>query len=395
MKRKKLWAWLIAVAIAIVLIWVFLLRKEEQHIAFETTLPAQKDISEKVTATGTIQIVDTVAVGTQVSGIIKAIYVDYNSKVKKGQLLAEIDPTLLQAQADQIKGNLAAARSTVTYQKATFDRQKQLYETGAISRSDYDNAANSYNTALANKSSIEAQLRSANQNLLYTRIYAPLDGIVLSRNVSVGQTVAASFSTPTLFVLAKDIHKMVVYASVDEADISQVSVGEHATFTVDAYLDNTFNGMVTEMRLQPVTSANVVTYSTLINVDNAEEKLKPGMTATITIYTKEARNAWTIPVKATRYSPAPELGKEYHLVHLNDKTADEPGTAYVWVKNNLFLTQKKIRTGLNDNTHMAVLSGLQPTDTVIIANPAISETAAAAGGSPFMPKFPSRKKKQS
>lgn len=395
MKRKKLWAWLIAVAIAIVLIWVFLLRKEEQHIAFETTLPAQKDISEKVTATGTIQIVDTVAVGTQVSGIIKAIYVDYNSKVKKGQLLAEIDPTLLQAQADQIKGNLAAAQSSVTYQKATFDRQKQLYETGAISRSDYDNAANSYNTALANKSSIEAQLRSANQNLLYTRIYAPLDGIVLSRNVSVGQTVAASFSTPTLFVLAKDIHKMVVYASVDEADISQVSVGEHATFTVDAYLDNTFNGVVTEMRLQPVTSANVVTYSTLINVDNAEEKLKPGMTATVTIYTQEARNAWTIPVKATRYSPAPELAKEYRLVHLNDKTADEPGTAYVWVKNNLFLTQKKIRTGLNDNTHIAVLSGLQPNDTVIIANPAISETAAAAGGSPFMPKFPSRKKKQS
>ncbi|RYZ47281.1 MAG: efflux RND transporter periplasmic adaptor subunit, partial [Sphingobacteriales bacterium] len=178
MRKKKVVLWVIITAVVIFLIWLLMLRKKEQQTAFETTQPTIGNIAKKVTATGTVQIVDTVAVGTQVSGIVKAIYVDYNSVVKKGQLLAEIDPTLLQAQADQIKGNLVSAQSTVNYQKANFSRQKQLYETGAISRADYDNASNTYNGAVASVSSIQAQLRSANQNLQYTKIYAPIDGIV-------------------------------------------------------------------------------------------------------------------------------------------------------------------------------------------------------------------------
>lgn len=393
MKKKKAIIWTIVLAIALLLVWFLVIRKEERKVAFETGMPVTGNISEKVTATGTVQIVDTVAVGTQVSGIVKTIYVDYNSTVKKGQLLAEIDPTLLQAQADQIKGNLASAQSNVNYQKANFNRQKQLYETGAISRADYDNASNGYNGAQASLNSIQAQLRAANQNLQYTKIFSPIDGLVLTRNVSIGQTVAASFSTPTLFVLAKDISKMVVYASVDEADISQVAVGQKASFTVDAYLDDVFQGSVTEMRLQPTTSSNVVTYSTLINVDNTAQKLKPGMTATITILAKEAQNALLIPVKATKYTPAGTLGKEYRIEPLREEIRDGTAAASVWVKNGNVLQQKKISTGINDNIQIQVLAGISLKDTLVLSNPTTAEMSAATGNSPFMPKMPSRKKK--
>lgn len=393
MKKKKVIIWTIVIAVICFLLWFTVIRKEEQKVIFETAFPATGDISEKVTATGTVQIVDTVAVGTQVSGIVKAIHVDYNSVVKKGQLLAEIDPTLLQAQADQIKGNLASAQSNVTYQKSNFNRQKQLFETGAISRADYDNASNTYNAAVANLSSIQAQLRSADQNLKYTRIYSPIDGIVLSRSVSTGQTVAASFSTPTLFVLAKDISKMVVYASVDEADISKVAVGQKAAFTVDAYLDDVFNGTVSELRLQPTISSNVVTYSTLINVDNTAQKLKPGMTATISVMSKEAQHTLLIPVKATKYTPAPGLDKKFKIEPLKEEPGESSTVASVWVKDGNTLRQKKIKTGINDNTHIEVLGGLTQTDTLIIATPSAAEATQAAGSSPFMPKMPSRKKK--
>jgi HlyD family secretion protein len=205
--------------------------------------------------------------------------------------------------------------------------------------------------------------------------------------------VAASFSTPTLFVLAKDISKMVVYASVDEADISQVAVGQKASFTVDAYLDDVFQGSVTEMRLQPTTSSNVVTYSTLINVDNTAQKLKPGMTATITILAKEAQHALLIPVKATKYTPASTLGKEYHIEPLREEIKDGTRSASVWVKNGNVLQQKKISIGINDNTQIQVLAGLSAKDTLVLSNPTAAEVSAAAGSSPFMPKMPSRKKK--
>ncbi|MFT4060963.1 MAG: efflux RND transporter periplasmic adaptor subunit [Edaphocola sp.] len=390
-KRNKIILALVSV-IGVVLLSLYFFRDKERVISWETTMPTNGDIAEKVTATGTIQILDTVAVGTQVSGIVKSIHVDYNSVVKKGQLLAEIDPTLLRAQADQISGNVAAAQSALKYQEGNFDRQKQLYATGAISKADYDNALNTYNSAKASLASAQAQLRSANQNLSYTKIYSPLDGVVLSRSVSEGQTVASSFSTPTLFTLAKDITKMVVYAGVDEADISQVSANMKATFTVDAYLNHIFNGRVSDVRLQPSVSSNVVTYPTLIEVDNSEKKLKPGMTATITIYSKEANNVLLIPVAALKFSPESIAGKELRIKPL-PPAEQKNNASSVWVKNGNSLEQKAIATGLNDNTHVEILSGISAKDTVVTAATVAAGTSASqSSGSPFMPKPPSRSK---
>lgn len=394
MKQKKIIIWSVTILVLLFLVWFFFLKKEKQEVRFTLAGPTVGYIAETVTSTGTVQIVDTVTVGTQVSGIIKSIHVDFNDKVKKGALLAEIDPTLLQATADQIRGSLAQSQANLTYQTANFDRQKKLYQVGAISKSDYDNAASAYNSARANVQSIEAQLRSANQNLSYTKIYSPLDGVVLSRNVSVGQTVAASFNTPTLFVIAKDITKMQVNASVDEADISHVAVGQKATFTVDAYLNNVFNGTVGTIRIDPTVSSNVVTYPTLINVDNSAEKLMPGMTATITIFSKEVDSALLIPVKATKFTLTADPGKDYKIEPLKETVEKDMHTKTVWVLNGKVLEQKKIITGLNDNTHIQVLSGLNKTDSVVTDMTGGKAQASAQGqsASPFMPKFPSRRK---
>ncbi|PZF74574.1 efflux RND transporter periplasmic adaptor subunit [Taibaiella soli] len=394
MKKRKIIIYSITAAVLLFLVWFFFLKKEKQEVHFTLAGPTVGHIAETVTSTGTVQIVDTVTVGTQVSGIIKSIHVDFNDKVKKGQLLAEIDPTLLQATYDQIKGSLAQSQASLTYQAANYNRQKQLYEVGAISKSDYDNATSTFNAAKANVASITAQLRSANQNLAYTKIYSPLDGVVLSRNVSVGQTVASSFSTPTLFVLAKDITKMLVNASVDEADISHVSVGQKATFTVDAYLNNVFNGTVGTIRIDPTVSSNVVTYPTLINVDNSSEKLMPGMTATITIFSKEADSALLIPVKATKFTLMADPGRDYKVEPLKEAVEKGGHEKTVWVLNGNVLQQKKITTGLNDNTHVQVLSGLNKTDSVVtdMNGGKAQATTQGQSASPFMPKFPSRKK---
>src|SRR6185312_714875 len=236
-------------------------------------------ISNSVTATGTVQPVDTVAVGAQVSGTIQNIYVDFNSTVKKGQLLATLDKSLFTDQVNQDQGNLQNAESNLQYQQQNFNRQTQLYNAGAISKADYETAQSAFNTAAAQVRSSKAVLAAAQRNLSFTNIYSPIDGTVLTRNVSEGQTVASSFNTPTLFSIAKDLKKMQVRAAVDEADIGNVKKGQDVTFTVDAFPDDVFKGSVQEVRLQPAVSANVVTYVTIINANNNDMKLKPGMTA--------------------------------------------------------------------------------------------------------------------
>jgi len=408
-----------AVLIAILLIWLIFFHKKEVPVTVLAEKPTTGYIAQSVTATGKIEPVDTVTVGTQVSGIIQYLYVDFNSKVKKGELLASLDKSLLQATLDQFKGNLLNAQSQLVFAKNNFNRQELLFKTDAISKADYDSALNTYDAAKAGVASVQAEVRSAQKNLSYADIYSPIDGVVLNRNVSIGQTVAASFSTPTLFIIAKDITKMEVEANVDEADIGDVKAGNRSSFTVDAFINDQFAGTVTEVRLHPSVSSNVVTYTTIINAPNDDMKLKPGMTANIVIYTKEVNNAMLIPAKALAFTPDSSLMNKYQIVgkvshkdmhkaaaggnpsanqvsHSAKSRTDTSGVnkqkALVWVLQGTKLVQKRIEIGLNDNTHVEVLSGLTTDELVatgISSGPAAAPASSSVGASPFMPKRPS------
>ena len=409
---------IVAILVVLVLIWFFFIRKPTPPVVLTTQKPTKGYIAQSVTATGRIEPVDTVTVGTQVSGIIKYLYADFNSKVKKGQLIAELDKSLLQATLDQYNGNLQNSQSQLVYAKNNFNRQNLLYKTDAISKADYDSALNTLNAAQASVVSAQAQVRSATKNLSYADIYSPIDGVVLNRNISTGQTVAASFSTPTLFVIAKDITKMEVEANVDEADIGDVKAGERASFTVDAFINDQFAGTVEDIRLHPSVSSNVVTYTTIINAPNDDMKLKPGMTANIIIYTKEVKDALLIPAKALSFTPDSSLMKDYEIVgkighkgsrkkaattgvtddnaqaaHTGKSRKDSTGvtkqTAFVWVLDGKKLSRKKIQTGLNDNTQVEVLGGLTANDAVvtgITGGATGTASATKAGASPFMPQ---------
>ena len=401
-KNKKWLYWVVGGIIILGAVWFFFIREKEVKIQLETVNPEMGEISNSITATGTIQPVDTVAVGTQVSGIIKNIYVDFNSTVKKGELLATLDPDLLQYQSQQIKANLQNAKSNLAYNEINITRQSQLYKVGAISKADYDVATNQYNVAKAQVGSVTAQLSTANKNLSLTNIYSPIDGTVLNRNVSEGQTVASSFSTPTLFSIAKDLTKMRVRASVDEADIGNVKVGQKATFTVDAFPDETFYGEVSEVRLHPTVSSNVVNYTTIINADNSSLKLKPGMTANITIYTEVLNNSMKIPVAATSFRPDSLVIKKYKVNSpfangkkhekgqgkKQNKGSENKNEAAVWIiAKDSTISRKKIKTGMDNDTEIQVVSGLNKNDNIITGYKVLSKKSS--GGqtkSPFMPQ---------
>lgn len=401
-KNKKWLYWVVGGIIAMGAVWFFFIREKEIKIQLETVQPEMGEISNSITATGTIQPVDTVAVGTQVSGIIKNIYVDFNSTVKKGELLATLDPDLLQYQSQQIKANLQNAKSNLAYNEININRQSQLYKVGAISKADYDVATNQYNAAKAQVGSVTAQLSTANKNLSLTNIYSPIDGTVLNRNVSEGQTVASSFSTPTLFSIAKDLTKMRVRASVDEADIGNVKVGQKATFTVDAFPDETFNGEVSEVRLHPTVSSNVVNYTTIINADNSSLKLKPGMTANITIYTQVLNNIMKIPVAATSFKPDSLVIKKYKVNSpfangkkhekgqwkKQNKGTENKDESAVWViAKDSTISRKKIKTGMDNDTEIQVVSGLNKNDNIITGYKVLSKKSSGGQAkSPFMPQ---------
>ncbi|HEX4850427.1 MAG TPA: efflux RND transporter periplasmic adaptor subunit [Puia sp.] len=420
MKKSKIVSILLGIGIVAAAVWFFAFRKKEKPMVLETERPQFGYISKSVTATGTIQPVDTTSVGTQVSGTIKIINADFNSKVKKGQLLAELDKSLFQAQVDQYNANLAVAQSQLAYQQDYYNREKMMYDSLVIAKQEFETATYQLNSAKANVESVKAQLESAEKNLSYCDIYSPIDGVVLTRNVSIGQTVAASFNTPTLFIIAKDISKMQVQAAVDEADIGNVTKGQHVTFTVDAYPDETFSGIVEEIRLQPTVSANVVTYTTIINAENNSMKLKPGMTANIIVYTQEEKNALLISSKAIKFKPDSSMTKQYKIVRAakdtsssmsnsrlengnssikNNISKSDTGTmhrnhmASVWLKWGDSLVQKKIKTGLNDDAHVEVLEGLTPDAEVIsgVQNSGTAMTTNNAQRSPFMPQRPGQR----
>jgi HlyD family secretion protein len=420
MKKKKWIIPVVIVAAAGVALWFWKFREEEKVFVLQTEHPYMGTLSNTVTATGTIQPVDTVAVGTQVSGTIKNVYADFNSKVKKGQLLAQLDKSLLEAQVQQITANLQQARANAVYQKSNFERQTELYKVGAISKADFETAQYQYQSGNDNVSSIEAQLSSAKKNLSYADIYSPIDGTVLSRSVSEGQTVAASFSTPTLFSIAKDLTRMQVQAAVDEADIGNVAKGQRVSFSVDAFPNDTFAGTVQEIRLRPTTSSNVVNYTTIINAPNEQMKLKPGMTANITIYTKELKDVMIIPARALLFKPDSLLARQYPVDgmvssagartkgsgnHRNTASAGPPGSsdgspasAQVWLKKGNRIVAASVSTGMNDETEVQVSGGgLQLDDEVILGYRQIakSEVKKTDAQSPFMPRRPQRNKKSS
>ena len=407
-KISKVW---ILVAIVVVLAVVaFLLsgNKKKEQVQFNTAEVAPANIVNTVTATGTIEPVTSVTVGTQVSGIVSKLYVDYNSVVKKGQVIAELDKSNLvselnsaKANLEQAKASLSSAESSLSYQAANFRRNKALYQKGLISGNDYESARLSYQTAMASVSSARDQVSAAREqvkkaqtNLGYATITSPIDGIVLSKSVEEGQTVAASFSTPTLFTIAKDLTNMQVVADVDEADIGDVKVGERVTFTVDAYPDNTFSGTVKQVRQEATTTNNVVTYSVVISAPNADLKLKPGLTATVTIYTQENKGVLSVPSKALRFTPEKETVGGMKIKDIaNAKNK-------VWTIEGNTVVAHRVNIGMTDGSHTQILSGIRRGAKVITGiSSATSDddgddnTASSSESSPFAPKGPGSKKK--
>jgi HlyD family secretion protein len=409
MKRKRIIILTTVILLILVAFGIWKFRSHTTEIVPATEKPHYGYIANIVTATGTVQPDDTVAVGTQVSGTISKVYTDFNSKVKKGQLLAELDKTILNAQMQQVMANLQQAKSQLIYQQSNLNRQEQLYKVGAVSKAEYETAVNSYKVAQATIQGNQSQVAAAQKNLSLANIYSPIEGTVLSRNVSEGQTVAASFNTPTLFSIAKDLEHMQVRAAVDEADIGNVRQGQRVSFTVDAFPDDVFDGNVLEIRLQPAVSSNVVTYTTIISANNNDLKLKPGMTANISIYTREEDNALLVSARAIKFRPDSIMRIKYNVVDSSGKkkreqTAAGPGMkdslnrrsnitndsvkrAVVWLLNGNTITRRFITTGLQDGTQVQVVSGLTLNDIVIdgVQQNGTNASQSSNQRSPFMP----------
>ena len=356
---KKLW-YGVLILIVIALAVYFSFGNKEQEVDYRTEKAVRGDIVETVTATGTVNAVTTVLVGTQVSGTIKDIYVDFNSPVKKGQLIARIDPATFEAEVAQARANLLAAKAnlekseaTLVDTKRTMERNRELLSKNLIAQSDLDTAETNYETSKAqvsvSKSQVaqtEAALKVAETNLGYTKIISPVDGVVISRNVDVGQTVAASFQTPTLFTIAEDLTKMQIDASVDEADIGRVASGQDVEFTVDSYPDITFHGNVSQVRNAPISVENVVTYDVVIKVDNPELKLKPGMTANVSIILMKKSGVLKIPNAALRLN-----------LTEREKGKPMPKGRGVWVLEKGKPQRVSVSTGISDGSYTELVSG--------------------------------------
>ncbi len=386
-------------------------------------------IKTTISATGSLEPVDQVEVGTQVSGDIAKINVDFNSKVKKGQVIAELDKSKLQSTLKQTTISYKSAENDLNYKQSTYDRVKKLAESKSASAVELEQAEYNLNAAKLSLEQRKNEVAQARLNLSYATIKSPIDGVVLKRAVDVGQTVAASMSTPTLFVIAKDLSQMKVMADVDEADIGQVKQGQRVTFTVDAFQNDTFHGTVQEVRLNPTTTSNVVTYTVVITAENPEQKLLPGMTATCTIVTQEITDAVTIPVKALKFTPAEgtPMVDPKDMPRPPRKAADStvagdnfpppppgigpggaPGTGakkkhkkpklegdHVWININGKAVPRRVKIGLSDGVNVQILKGLSVGDSVVTSQEALSAkgSSESSAKSPFMPQRPGKKKK--
>nr|WP_302230088.1 efflux RND transporter periplasmic adaptor subunit [uncultured Prevotella sp.] len=359
LRISKIWIAVVVIVIVAVAAWAMSGGKKEEDINFKEEKVALKTLQNSVTATGTIEAVTSVTVGTQVSGIVNKLYVDYNSQVKKGQVIAELDKTNLLSELNTAKANLASAQSSLNYQAANMERYKTLYKKGLVSADEYENALLTYRQAKEQVASSRENVQRAQTNLGYATITSPIDGTVISKSVEEGQTVAASFNTPELFTIAKDLTNMQVVANVDEADIGGVKEGDRVTFTVDAYPDDTFEGTVKQVRLEATTTNNVVTYEVVISAPNADLKLKPGLTANVTIYTQERSGVLAVANKALRFTPTKEtVGKDMKIV-------DCKGKNKIWTLNGNTLTAHPVTIGQSDGINTEITKGLKQGDKIV------------------------------
>jgi len=377
--------------IALTVIAVLSSCKKEQRTSFSMAKVEKGNIQTSITATGTIEPVTSVTVGTQVSGIVNKLYVDYNSEVKKGQIIAELDKTNLISELNTAKANLSSAQSTLAYEQNNFQRYKTLYDKGLVSADEFETARLSYLKAKDQVTTSSQSVQKAQTNLGYATITSPIDGVVLSKAVEEGQTVAASFNTPELFTIAQDLTNMRVIADIDEADIGGVKEGQRVSFTVDAFPDDQFEGHVTQVRQQATTESNVVTYEVVISAPNNDLKLKPGLTANVTIFTLEKNDVLTVPAKALRFTINEALLQE------GQKIEDCPGNHKLWTLDGNTFKAHAVEIGTSNGVSTEIISGIAA-DTDVLTDFTISGGEEESGASeqasnPFMPK-PRRNNKQ-
>ncbi len=390
-KISKIWISVAALLVVAVAFWLFSGSKKEEAVTFDTAKVAPANIKNSVTATGSVEPVTSVTVGTQVSGIISKLYVDYNTTVKKGQVIAELDKTNLTSELNTAKASLASAESDLNYQQTNFQRYQTLYKKGLVSADEYDSAKLSYKKAKEQVAQAKEMVAKAQTNLSYAIITSPIDGVVISKAVEEGQTVAASYATPELFTIAKDLKDMQVVADVDEADIGDVKEGERVAFTVDAYPNDTFEGVVKQVRQEATTTNNVVTYEVVISAPNKDLKLKPGLTANVTIYTAERQNVVSVPSKALRFTPTKDLMKGIKIIDCNGKNK-------VWTKEGNTFRAHAVQIGMTDGINTEILSGIKQgqevvTDCKAQATEPEDTPSEQNESSPFQPKGPGQKKK--
>ena len=390
---KKGW---ITIAVVAVIIIVGIVKcsggKKEEKISFDTAKVMKTNIQTSITATGTIEPVTSVTVGTQVSGIVSHLYVDYNSVVKKGQVIAELDRTNLISELNTAKANLSSAQSSLNYQLSNYNRYKELHEKGLVSADEFESARLQYLQAKEQVNTSKESVQKAQTNLGYATITSPIDGVILSKSVEEGQTVAASFNTPELFVIAQDLTNMRVIADIDEADIGGVKEGQRVSFTVDAFPDDHFEGQVTQVRQQATTESNVVTYEVVISAPNKDLKLKPGLTANVTIYTLEKNDVLAAPAKALRFQP------NEAFLQKGETIDDCEGDHKVWTKEGTVFKAHKVEIGTTNGIMTEIVSGIKE-GTEVLTDFNISGGAAEEeqqqGGNPFMPRPRNNNNKQS
>ena len=381
---QKGWIAIAVIVVVIIALWKCSGGKKEEKVTFETAKVEKGNIQTSITATGTIEPVTSVTVGTQVSGIVSRLYVDYNSVVKRGQVIAELDRTNLISELNAQKASLASAQSSLNYQQSNYERYKTLFDKGLVSADEYESARLQYEQAKQQVAQSRESVQRAQTNLGYATITSPIDGVVLSKAVEEGQTVAASFNTPELFTIAQDLTNMRVIADIDEADIGGVKEGQRVTFTVDAFPEDTFEGSVTQVRQQPTTESNVVTYEVVISAPNVDLKLKPGLTANVTIFTLEKNDVLTVPAKALRFQPNEALLKEGQTIE------DCEGMRKVWTLENNVFKAHKVETGTTNGVMTEITGGIAEGTEVLtefnISGGELAMPQGAQGGNPFMPR---------